>query len=130
MNVEIAGRHIPITEAIRAHVREKLSHLDKYSDRVRRVRATLFTEADQNVAEILASVTHSAPLVAEARSPDMYKAIDAAVAKVEHQVRRQKERAMDRRTRSRAGKAPPSPEEESSTEDEWEEPEPEEPEEP
>ena len=130
MDVDIVGRHITLTDAMREHALEKIEHLSKYSDLILRVRATLSADADQNVAEVLASVRRSSPLVGEARSDDMYNAIDAAVAKVQEQVRRHKDRSKGHRARARASDvlAPaeePDEDDDSDVydEDDYEEPE-------
>lgn len=122
MDIDITGRHISVTDAMREHALDKIEHLGKYSDQILRVQMTLNAEADERVAELVASVRRSSPLVAEARSDDMYVAIDAAVAKLQEQIRRHKERHKDHRGRARAGDVPVSAEEpEASDEDEWEE---------
>jgi putative sigma-54 modulation protein len=106
MEIAISGRHIALTDAMREHVSGKLRHLDKYADLVLRYQATLSTDADKSVAEVIASVRRGANLVAEARAGDMYKAIDGAMAKMEQQLRRHKERLKGHRAKPR-GQAPP-----------------------
>jgi len=123
MDVDIAGRHLSITQAMREHALDKIEHLEKYADQILRIQITLDAEADDKVAEFIASVRRSSPLVAEARSNDMYVAIDAAVDKLQEQFRRHKERSKDHRGRPRTGQVPETPEEpEAAEEDEWEKP--------
>ena len=119
MDLQIVGRHLTVTEAMHAHVAEKLEHIERYDDQILRCRLTLSTDGDASVAELVASGRKGATLVAEARAEDMYKAIDAAAAKLESQVHRHKERLKGHRARTRAGDVAPAEEDAASDSDEW-----------
>jgi len=114
MDVEITGRHVTVTDAMRDHALGKVEHLSKYGDQIIWIRITLATDAGLAVAEVMAGLRRSTSLVAEARNADMYKAVDTALAKIEEQLRRHKDRAQSRRARPR-GEAPPAAGSSSST---------------
>ena len=92
MLFKITGKHIAITDAMRAYSEEKTGKLPKFYDSVNQVEVVIDGgEAGNNVSvEIIARAEHSNPFVAEESGPDAYQCIDAAVHKLERQLRRKK----------------------------------------
>lgn len=102
MQITIKGRHIAVTEPIRAYAEEKISKIAKIHDRDdMTVDVVLHVEKNpsnknRDVAEVTA---HMKGLVvrAEEAAPDMYSAIDLVSEKLEKQMRRYKTKLIDRR---------------------------------
>ncbi|MHA1572856.1 MAG: HPF/RaiA family ribosome-associated protein, partial [Alphaproteobacteria bacterium] len=77
LRVDIAGRHLAVTEAMEVHIREKLQRLAKVFDGGQSARVTLVREAGRNKAEIVIVALRN-QLVSKAEDAnDMYAAIDA-----------------------------------------------------
>jgi putative sigma-54 modulation protein len=89
---KITGKHITVTEAMRAYAEEKTSKLPRYYNTVNQVEVVIDGgEAGNNISvEIIARGEHSNVFVATEVDADAYKCIDAAVHKLERQLRRKK----------------------------------------
>lgn len=92
MDFKITGKHITITEAMRAYAEEKTSRLPRFYNTVSLVEVVV--DGDQTAGkisvEIIARGEHSNVFVATEAAEDAYKGIDAAVHKLEEQLRRKK----------------------------------------
>jgi len=91
MQVNITFRGIDSTEALKSHLEERVSHLEKYFDRAIDAQAVLSLERYLHNADI---TIHAGQYVLRGRvkSEDMYKSIDEAVDKIEKQLKRYKGR--------------------------------------
>jgi len=89
----ITGKHVDITEAIRAHASDKTAKLPKYYDSLTEVGVVVESGKGGNVeVEILAKAKRRKPFVAKVTGLDAYTCIDLAVHKLEEQLRRAKTR--------------------------------------
>lgn len=92
MDFKITGKHITITEAMRAYAEEKTSRLPRFYNTVSLVEVVV--DGDQTAGkinvEIIARGEHSNVFVATEAAEDAYKGIDAVVHKLEEQLRRKK----------------------------------------
>lgn len=104
MDVQIAGRHVEVTEAMEEQIRENIEKLTRFDDKIQYVTVTLDVDAGNQLVEILAKC-HRADLVAEARGHDMYKCIDGAFAKLQRQVTRLHDKLVSHKNRSGQGQA-------------------------
>ena len=92
----ISGKHIEITEAIRAHAQEKTSKLPKYYNSINQVEVIVDGAQGGNTrVEIIARGEHSKVFVGTETGEDTYRCIDMAVHKLEHQLRRVKSKERD-----------------------------------
>jgi putative sigma-54 modulation protein len=92
MQINITGRHIEVTPALRAYVTEKLQRISRHFDHVISINVILRIEKNhqqQAEAKILAA---GKSLFAQETNNDMYAAIDGLVDKLDRQVRRHKDR--------------------------------------
>lgn len=102
MQIKVIGRHMPVTEPIRAYAEEKISKVARIHDRDEMsIDVVLHVEKNpanknRDVAEVTA---HMKGMVvrAEEAAPDMYAAIDLVSEKLERQMRRYKAKLVDRR---------------------------------
>jgi putative sigma-54 modulation protein len=92
----ISGKHIEITEAIRKYAEEKTSKLPKYYSSINQIEVIIDREQSGNASvEILAKGEHSKLFVGTETGADIYGCIDAAVHKLEEQLRRRKGKERD-----------------------------------
>ena len=92
----ISGKHIEITEAIKAHAQEKTSKLPKYYNSINQVEVIIDGGQGNNTSvEIIARAEHSKVFVGTETGEDTYRCIDMAVHKLERQLRRTKSKERD-----------------------------------
>ena len=89
--VKVTFRNLEASDAIRDYAVEKVEKAAKYLYREFNAQAILATEKFWQVAEIVVT-GEGHTCVGSARREDMYSAIDAAMHKVEVQLRRYKDR--------------------------------------
>jgi len=91
MQVNITFRHLEPTEALKAHVRDKVQHVQRYIDRPTDAHAVLYLDRIEHHADI---TMRAGPFVlrGRAKSEDMYASIDLAVDKIERQLKKNKEK--------------------------------------
>ena len=87
MQVSITFRHMEATAAIRDHVDEKISHLEKYLIKPTEVRVILSVEKFRHRTEIVV-LEQNFKASADETTDDMYRSIDRAIVKIEKQVKR------------------------------------------
>jgi putative sigma-54 modulation protein len=92
----ITGRHVDITDAVRAHAQEKASKLPRFYNSINQVEVLIDGNDGPNVSvEVIARAEHSNVFVVTERGTDVYTCIDLAIHKLERQLRRKKERQRD-----------------------------------
>lgn len=102
MQINITGRRMPVTDAIRSYAEEKVSKAARIHDRDDMiVDVVLHVEKNpqnpnRDVAEVTAHLKGTV-VRAEEAAPDMYAAIDLVSEKLERQMRKYKTRLVDRR---------------------------------
>ncbi|MCL4472365.1 MAG: ribosome-associated translation inhibitor RaiA [Actinobacteria bacterium] len=110
MNLQVKGRNIAVTEALRTYVDEKLSKLGKNLNSASTMEVELFCEknpsiADNQVAE--ATIFTKGPVLrAKGASQDMYASIDLVADKLGRQVKKYRSKLVSHDSRVR-GSIPP-----------------------
>lgn len=94
MQVNITFRHLEPTEGLKAHVKDKVAHIQRYVDRPSEAHAVLHLENLQHHAEITMKAG-AFSVRGRAKSEDMYASIDAAADKIERQLKKHKERVRN-----------------------------------
>jgi putative sigma-54 modulation protein len=94
MQLTISGQHTDITDALRQYVSEKFERIIRHFDHVTNTNVVLRVEKARHHAEATINGAGAA-LHANAEAEDMYAAIDALIGKLDHQVRRHKEKSRD-----------------------------------
>jgi putative sigma-54 modulation protein len=127
VSVDVKGKNLPITPALRDQVVGKMQRLDKYLDQLNVIHVELCTEqtrsaSDHNSVEATA-VVRGHTIRVKTSDADMYAAVDEAVDKLYRQLNRTKER-MKAHTGSRLADAVPgeTPEPFDDATDELDEP--------
>jgi putative sigma-54 modulation protein len=97
----VQGKHMTVTDALRHHVEQKLSKLPRHFDQIQDAQAVLSVSRNRAVGRAqIAEVTvwcDGLVLRAEELSPDMYTSIDRAVAKLNRQIAKYRDRIIEKR---------------------------------
>ena len=105
MRVNITGRHMDMTDALRNYVEKKTSRLVKYHNRISDMEVVVEEEGNKKKCEIIIKVDHAEPFVVTERGDDMYACIDMSVDKIERQLKRFKEKSRIRKGRTGTAEA-------------------------
>lgn len=95
MQVNISGHHVEVTEALHNYVIKRLERLASHFDHITNVQVTLSVEKLVQRAEANLH-TRGAEINATAESDDMYAAIDQLSDKLDRQLVKHKEKALNR----------------------------------
>lgn len=98
MNIQITGRHVKVTEAMREFAIEKVSSVNKYSIRILKVHILMDVQKDTHTCEINLE-GKPLRLNATAKSKNMYDSISKCVEKIDHQIRNNKPNYHDKKHR-------------------------------
>lgn len=97
LGIIISGRHMDVSEKLKAYAEEKAAKLERYFDRVHKAEIVFDKEADHFVCEVIVKSDQHAPFVAKENHEDPYAALDATVKDLERQLTRQKEKLRNRK---------------------------------
>lgn len=95
MSVNVKGKNLEVTQALREYVEKRVARITKYFSDVRDITAVLKVEKNLHIVEITVNA-NSVLLRAEERTGDMYEAIDLVVEKIERQIRKYKTKLSKR----------------------------------
>jgi len=109
VDVTVRGRNVEVPDHFRQHVREKIERVERYDHRIIRVDVELYHEPNPRQSascqRVEVTCATRGPVVrAEACASDFYRALDAAVAKLDSRMRR----SADRRRVHRGSRTPTS----------------------
>lgn len=93
-NVSVTGRHVHVTDAMKAYAEEKLSKLERIGNRIIDVNVTMDIQKVEHKVDIVMKYGHTL-IKSQGSSTDMYASIDKAVDKLQSQLRRYKRRLKD-----------------------------------
>ena len=96
MQLNITGRHVEITPALRAHVEEKMRKLERHCDHLSTIHVVLIVEKGRQRAEANFHVNQHDSFAMDEQD-DLYKAIDNLVLKLDRQLLKQKEKLASHR---------------------------------
>jgi putative sigma-54 modulation protein len=94
MQVNITFRHLEPTEALKAHVKGRIEHVQRFLDRPTEAHAVLHVENLAHHAELTVKAGRFL-LRGTAKSKDMYASIDEAADKIERQLKKHKSKLAD-----------------------------------
>ncbi|MCG3778531.1 MAG: Ribosome hibernation promoting factor [Nitrospira sp.] len=92
--MKIAGRHLVVTPALKAHVEKRLERLARYDVELSHLEVILSVSKLQHMAEVICTV-QGRRIQAKASTPEMYATIDQLVTRLAVQIRKYKERQAD-----------------------------------
>lgn len=96
MKTTITFRHTQSSDAIKAHVEEKMEKIEKYVDDPAEVHAVLSVEKGRHTAELILNAK-AFQAQGTMTSGDMYSSIDGAADKIEKAARRRHDKAVDKK---------------------------------
>jgi putative sigma-54 modulation protein len=94
MNVEITGRHVDITPAIRSYVMKRLRKFSRFLGDDASFHVIIDVEKERHVAEILCK-SRLLDLTGRGETGDMYASIILAVEKIERQAIKNKTKLIE-----------------------------------
>jgi len=112
VNINVTGRHVDVTPALRDYALEKVQKLVHFFPRLTWGHVTMRIEGESHVVEILISAPRGVTLVGEEAAGNMYAAIDLVLDKLGRQLKRHKEKMKDHRhdvPMDGGGMVPPPP---------------------
>ncbi len=96
MQINISGRHVEVTPALRDYVTSKMERLERHIDNITTMQVTLSIEKQRQIADANIHIS-GAELFAQSESQDMYASIDALVDKLDRQILKHKGKQEARR---------------------------------
>lgn len=97
MQVSITFRHMDPSSLIKQHVEEKIKRVCRFLEEPIDVQVVLTVEKFRHIAEITIS-DNSINLKGQDSAEDMFTAVDLAVEKVDHQIRKRKGKIKEHRS--------------------------------
>lgn len=98
MQINLTGHHIEITPAIRDHINDKLTRIERHFENTTDIHLILTVEKLEHKAEATLNVRGNT-MHAHSVESDMYAAIDSLTDKLDRQVRKHKEKITDHHAR-------------------------------
>lgn len=95
MQVSITGRHVNVTDNVKAHVEDKLERCLGMFPRIENIKVVLDTENRDQVSEIIIQGSNHIRVTATEKSDNLYDAIDRSIEHVERQMRKQRDKVQD-----------------------------------
>lgn len=102
MEIKVSARHGHLAEETQRYIEEKAQKLLRFFERLTSIAVTvdLLDQQGHYTVEFLVSAEHKHDFVARETATDILAAVDLVMEKLEHQLRRYKEKVQDhRRTR-------------------------------
>ncbi len=97
MQINISTRHGYLSDATRSKIVSKVERLSRYFERLAAIEVTVDLErSDSPIVEVRVSAEHKHDFVATLQSSDLWRSLQGAVQKVEQQLRKYKEKVLDR----------------------------------
>ncbi|HEX3871876.1 MAG TPA: ribosome-associated translation inhibitor RaiA [Pirellulales bacterium] len=96
MQVNISARHGHLSDATRGKITAKVEKLARLFERLSAIDVTVDLEHEQNPSvDIKVSAEHKHDFVATEQSTSLMAALDGVIHKLEHQLRKYKEKVQD-----------------------------------
>src|SRR5271165_2169857 len=97
VQIKISVRHGHLSDETQAKIEEKLEKLPRFYDRLTSIEVTVDLEhRDAPDVDLRVSAEHKHDFVAACRSMELIASIDDLVEKMEHQLRKYKQKVQDR----------------------------------
>jgi len=95
MNIKITGKNIEVTGAMREYIEKRLERLEKFASDNTDVNVVCSVEREEQIIEIQIS-TGKDFLRVDERNADLYASVDLALDKAERQLRKEKEKRIEK----------------------------------
>ena len=101
MSVEVTARHMEATAVLQSYARRKAEALEEEFPRVESVHVILDVQKIRHIAEVVVQARNRVRTEAKESADNMKAAIDAAVDKVERQLRKVTDKVHDHKAAMR-----------------------------
>lgn len=98
-NINITGKHVQITDAMKDYALDKISKIDRFSNRIIDVQVLMDIQKLEHRVDIVMKVEHI-KIKSTGISNDMYVSIDRAVDRIKEQLLKYKSRLHDHQSRN------------------------------
>jgi len=99
MNISLTGRHLELTDAIKAHMTTSIETLNKFNLEIISVNAVASAQTkkgkEHSVVEFVINLAHKNSIVIKQSDDDLYAAIDIAISRAQKAMRRIHDRESD-----------------------------------
>jgi putative sigma-54 modulation protein len=99
MNINVRGKQMKMTDALKDYVEKRVRKLEKYSDDFLDIQVMLSVEKERQKVEVTAPL-NGFLLRGEEETDDMYSSIDLVVDKLERQMEKYRKRIGKKRIKS------------------------------
>lgn len=98
-NIDVVGKNVLVTDAMKDYAIEKVSKIEKFSHRIIDVSVVLEVQKLEHRCDITLKVDHI-KVKSHAATDNMYASIDKAVDKLDRQLKKYKDRIQDHHRKS------------------------------
>ncbi|OAT80197.1 ribosome hibernation-promoting factor, HPF/YfiA family [Desulfotomaculum copahuensis] len=109
MKIQVRGRNVEVTDALKEYVAKRLGKLEKYRENLGDAQVTMTVEKESHRVEVTIPV-NGMLLRGEETTGDMYASIDLVVDKLEKQLEKYKGRLFKRTAKTTNGEMRPAEE--------------------
>ena len=96
MRTVVKGKGIDISQYLRENAEKRAAKMDRYFREETELLITLSIQKARHIAEVMVPLEDGVMLRAEESSGDMYASVDAALKKLEQQIRRHRKKLAKR----------------------------------
>lgn len=94
MQLQITGRHVEVTDAIREFIENKFAKLERHFDQITQAHVILSVEKNIHQAEAKVNIS-GGEIFAHNEADNMYASIDLLIDKLDRQLIKHKEKLKD-----------------------------------
>lgn len=99
MNISLTGRHLELTDSIKAHMNSSIETLNKFHMDIISVNVVASTQTkkgkENSVVEFIINLAHKNSIVIKQNDDDLYVAIDLAINRAQKAMRRIHDRGTE-----------------------------------
>ncbi|QSZ41024.1 ribosome-associated translation inhibitor RaiA [Sulfurimonas aquatica] len=92
MNISLTGRHLELTDAIKAHINTSIDTLNKFNMDIISVNVVASAQTkkgkEHSVVEFVINLAHKNSVIIKQNDDDLYAAIDIAISRAQKALRR------------------------------------------
>ena len=95
MNIKVVGKNIEITSAIKEYIEKRMERLEKFEGKNTEITVVCSVEREEQIVEI--QINQNGEFIRiEEKNNDLYASVDLAVDKAERQLRKEKEKRVEK----------------------------------
>ncbi len=101
MNISITGKHLELTEPIKAHINTSIETLSKYNMDIISVSVTATAQTkkgkEHSMVEFVIHLSHKSSIIIKQSNDDLYAAVDLAISRAQKAMRRMHDKDVGHR---------------------------------